>query len=165
LTDKKDQPPHKSGASTGWLRSALFRTGKPIQEAAMHIDDATAFIIDYIQSPRSADGYPSYGYEVYLPNVIAAHLTEVEPSTTHHFQLRNSPRARELSPAFYEAAWDLCRRVFCGQVSRWRVEGRDGASMFAGTAAKPCRSGGAAFDHPSVGVGGGAENSKSVIGT
>jgi hypothetical protein len=76
----------------------------------MHIDDATAFIIDYIQSPRSADGYPSYGYEVYLPNVIAAHLTEVEPSTTHHFQLRNSPRARELSPAFYEAAWDLCRR-------------------------------------------------------
>lgn len=75
----------------------------------MHVDDAMAFLIDYIRQPRSSDGYPSFGYEIYLPNVIAAYLVEIEPSALHHSQLRNSPRAKELSSVFYEAAWDLCR--------------------------------------------------------
>jgi len=76
----------------------------------VHIDDASAFIVDWIRKPRSADGYSSYGYEVYLPNIISTYLTEIERDTTHHSQLRNSLRAREVSPAFYEAAWELCRR-------------------------------------------------------
>jgi hypothetical protein len=76
----------------------------------VHIDDASASIVEWIWKPRSADGYSSYGYEVYLPNVISAYLMEIERDTTHHSQLRNSPRAREVSPVFYEAAWELCRR-------------------------------------------------------
>lgn len=76
----------------------------------MHIDDAASYLLEYIRTPRSADGYPSYGYEIYLPNVVAGYLVEVERNTTHHSQLRDSQRARELSSTFYDAAWDLCRR-------------------------------------------------------
>jgi hypothetical protein len=76
----------------------------------MEADDTTAFIVDCLRTPRSTGGYSSYGYEIYLPHIIAAYLVEVEHDTTHHSQLRDSPRARELSPAFYEAAWELCRR-------------------------------------------------------
>lgn len=76
----------------------------------MHIDDAAAFIVDCIAKPRPSHGCPTYGYELYLPNVIATYLAEVEPTTGPLLTLRDSPRARQLSPIFYEAAWDLCRR-------------------------------------------------------
>jgi hypothetical protein len=76
----------------------------------MEVEDAAAFIVDFIKNPRPADGYPTYGYEIYLSNVIAAYLIEVEKSTEHHTSLRGSGRAREISPTFYDAAWALCRR-------------------------------------------------------
>lgn len=76
----------------------------------MHIDDAIAFIIDYICKPRDAREYSSYGYGFYLPNVIVAYIMEIEHSREPLTFLYNSPRARELSPICYEAAWDLCRR-------------------------------------------------------
>jgi hypothetical protein len=74
----------------------------------MHVDDATAFIIDYLRKPRDTHGYGSYGYEFYLPNVIVAYILEVEHSSEHLSFLYNGQRARELSPVFYEA-WDLSR--------------------------------------------------------
>lgn len=76
----------------------------------MTVDDALAFLISFMLSPRPSDGYPSFGYEIYIPNVIASYLLEVEKPQIHHSQLRNSSRAREISPLFYEAAWSLCRR-------------------------------------------------------
>jgi hypothetical protein len=42
--------------------------------------------------------------------VIVAYLVEVERSTEHPSSLYGSRRAADLSPAFYEAAWELCRR-------------------------------------------------------
>lgn len=76
----------------------------------MHTDDAIAFIVDSMLNPRSSDGYSSYGYDIYLPNVIAAYLVEVERSTEHHSVLRGGRRARELSAYFLDAAWSLCRQ-------------------------------------------------------
>lgn len=76
----------------------------------MHVEDAVAFIVDCIVKPRPGAAYSSYGYEVYVPNIIAAYLTEVEPTSAHWSTVRDSPRARELMPTFSEAAWDLCRR-------------------------------------------------------
>lgn len=75
----------------------------------LHPDDASAFIVDYIRRPRN-DGYSSYGYEIYLPNIIVAYIQEAEKSTEHVSHLHGGQRARDLSPAFYEAAWTLCRR-------------------------------------------------------
>src|SRR5260370_9728136 len=69
----------------------------------MHIDDATAFLGDWMRNPRPTE-YGSYGFEIYLRNVIADYLKETERVFD-----RDSPRSRELSPVFYEAAWDLCR--------------------------------------------------------
>jgi len=77
----------------------------------MHIDDAAAFIVDCIRNPRPDDGYPNYGYDVWLPKVIVAYIKEVEHSTEYSIQnLYNGRRRWELSPFFYDAAWGLCRR-------------------------------------------------------
>jgi hypothetical protein len=75
----------------------------------MHVGDAAAFIVDFLQTPRPDDGYSTYGYEIYLPHVIAAYVKESEP-VGPGFNPHRSPRIAELSPDFYEAAWDLCRR-------------------------------------------------------
>lgn len=71
---------------------------------SMHVQDATTYLLSYIRESRKSE-YSSYGYEVYIPNVIYSCLRERDPS--HKW---NSQEARELSPAFYAAAWDLCRR-------------------------------------------------------
>lgn len=70
-------------------------------------DDAIAFFVDFARSPRR-DGYPSYGYELWLPNIVVAYMREVERETSH--EPHNSPRAEALSPVFYDAGWELCRR-------------------------------------------------------
>jgi hypothetical protein len=76
----------------------------------MRIDDAAAFIIDFLRAPRADDGYGTYGYEIYLPKVIVAYLREIEQNREHISNLYGGLRAAEVSPYFYEAAWDLCRR-------------------------------------------------------
>jgi len=73
----------------------------------MNVDDATSYLLSYIREPRSG-GHASYGYDVYIPNVIDAYVREHNPPDVPHQW--NSPQSRELSPAFYAAAWDLCRR-------------------------------------------------------
>lgn len=79
-------------------------------DRTLHIEDAVAFVVNCIAKPRPTAAYSSYGYEVYLPNIVAAYLMEVEPTSAHSSTVRDSPRARELAPTFSEAAWDLCRR-------------------------------------------------------
>jgi hypothetical protein len=74
----------------------------------MHIEDATAFIVDFIARPRTAADYSDYGYDVYMPNVVAAYLADVEKIPQH--LVRDHPRGRELTPFFFDAAWELCRR-------------------------------------------------------
>src|SRR5260221_1754435 len=74
------------------------------------IDDAIAFIVEFLRTPRPDDGYPKFGYEIYLPMVMVAYVREIEHSTEHVSRLWDSPRAKELSPIFYKAAWELCRR-------------------------------------------------------
>jgi hypothetical protein len=81
-----------------------------LEETILHIEDATAFLVDYICGPRPSNGYPTYGYEIYLPNVVASYVVEVERSADHLSTIYGGRRMRELSPVFYEAAWDLSRR-------------------------------------------------------
>jgi hypothetical protein len=76
----------------------------------VHVGDAAAFIVDFLRTPRPDDGYATYGYEIYLPKVIAAYVREIESVTLPSLDPYRSPRVAELSPDFYEAAWDLCRR-------------------------------------------------------
>lgn len=74
----------------------------------MNVDDATKFLLQYIRRDPRPGGYSSYGYDVYMPNVLGAYLTEKgsgDPDNHHR-----SREAKRLSPFFYAAAWDLCRR-------------------------------------------------------
>jgi len=47
-----------------------------------------------------------YGYDIYIPNIIGAFLI----SEGYDDQSRNSQLVNLLSPVFYNAAWELCRR-------------------------------------------------------
>lgn len=72
----------------------------------MHQSDAAKYIIELLRNPRS--DYSHYGYGMYMTNVIHQYIVDHEEGSpqTHH---GNSARAKELSPMFYAAAWDLCR--------------------------------------------------------
>lgn len=72
------------------------------------VDDAIAYLLDYVRTPRPTGGYPNYGYEIYLTNVIAAYLREIEHD--HAQNNHDSARAREITPTFFDAGWELCRR-------------------------------------------------------
>jgi len=69
----------------------------------MNTEDAANFLIGWIRNP-STGGCSNYGYDIYLPNVIRAYLRNTGAN-------EDDRRAtRELSPHFYAAAWELCRR-------------------------------------------------------
>lgn len=65
----------------------------------MHINDAEEVIICWIKE-RPQTGPTSHGYDVYVPNVIRHYVAGGDAES----------RIRELSPTFYDAAWELCRR-------------------------------------------------------
>lgn len=89
----------------------------------MNIDDALSFLTDYLRAPR-ATSYATFGYDVYLPNVVVAFRKEIEASTEHEQSLYDSPRTREISAAFLDAAWDLCRRgILRPSVTRFGGQG------------------------------------------
>jgi hypothetical protein len=73
------------------------------------VDDALQFLIAYLRQPRSRSEGASYGYDLYIPNVCRAFATNVERISSQN-PLDIEARLPELSAAFYEAAWELCRR-------------------------------------------------------
>lgn len=70
----------------------------------MSAEQAEAFLIKWLRDPgvRKCQ-YPSYGYEVYLPNVMRDYL--VQNGGDWH-QVNIQP----VSGDFYAAGWELCRR-------------------------------------------------------
>jgi len=76
------------------------------------IDDAVAFLVDYLTRPKSEQGrlglgVSNYGYDVHVPNLLDLYLNEVERSTEQYPS--QSSRGQLVSVSFYEAAWHLCR--------------------------------------------------------
>jgi hypothetical protein len=72
------------------------------------LDEAIRFIANFARAP-GPQRYPSYGYEIYLTNVIHAYRRDVDGVHADGF-LGQGQEARAMSPVFYEAAWELCRR-------------------------------------------------------
>lgn len=70
--------------------------------------------------------YSNYGYEIYLPNLIRLHL-EKEFQVQHH---EAESFVELLSPHFYAAGWELCRRGILrpGIVRHGKQATPDGAS-------------------------------------
>jgi hypothetical protein len=71
----------------------------------MNIEDAQKIIIEWFrdgsQSPHS-----KYGYDIYLPNVIRSYLRKQGIDA----EREGYQEKLDLSPYFYAAAWELCRR-------------------------------------------------------
>jgi hypothetical protein len=67
-------------------------------------EDAVRLIVQWLRG-EGHGGYASYGYEVYLPSLLSRDLERqgIHPND-------RESRLRELMPALYNAAWDLCRR-------------------------------------------------------
>jgi hypothetical protein len=47
-----------------------------------HIEDVTSFIAHFIRNHRPRD-HSSYGYDFYLPYIMAAYIKDVEKSAAH----------------------------------------------------------------------------------
>lgn len=73
------------------------------------VDDALQFLIEYLRAPRTPREGQAYGYDVYMTNVCRAYAQTVENMPIHE-PLVIERRVPELTPVFYEAAWELCRR-------------------------------------------------------
>jgi hypothetical protein len=80
----------------------------------MHEEDALKYIIGVL---RRGDEYPtsgvtSYGYDLYLPNLMREYAASElgQAARSAHGQGTIQLRIRELSPLFFAAAWELCRR-------------------------------------------------------
>ena len=70
-------------------------------------EDCTKMIVAYLTSPnrRAPTMFPSYGYDLYLPNVMREWLRE------RGFPFpEGEPHMPDISRSFYSAAWELCRR-------------------------------------------------------
>lgn len=66
--------------------------------------DAAALLVRLLRAPDHGN-YAAYGYGIYLPALLRVHLEE--QGIRHHDQ---ELHLREMMPALYAAAWDLCRR-------------------------------------------------------
>ncbi len=74
----------------------------------MTTDDALAFLVYALRSDEKLD---NYGYDVWLGHVIDRWVTEHVPEAQRKDHVQTVYDAtQELSPAFFAAAWELCRR-------------------------------------------------------
>lgn len=69
-------------------------------------EDAFHIIVRHLRDGRRPDDASSYGYDLYIPAVIYRYLR----SDMGVLQPYNTQLVEELSPHFYAAAWELCRR-------------------------------------------------------
>ena len=70
-----------------------------------NIEDAFNYIVKCLKEGIKTE-YSSYGYDLYLVNVVdryAIDILKVNPNNSRAFWSK-------LSPVFYSAAWELCRR-------------------------------------------------------
>jgi len=71
----------------------------------MNEEDALHYIIYFLRE-RPLSKYSSYGYDFYLPGIIQSYVEKNEELKNHEAESRSI----EISPHFYSAAWELCRR-------------------------------------------------------
>jgi hypothetical protein len=75
------------------------------------LEDTTKLLIELLRSPDH-QRYTKYGYEIYLSGLLWT-----------YFEKKGTPdiegMLRQVSPAFYNAAWELCRRGILRPGIKW----------------------------------------------
>jgi hypothetical protein len=75
-----------------------------LSQRQMSQEDATKLFINWVRNPQY-NSHTSYGYDIYRPSLIRVYL---EQKHIDHFEVDKA--LIKLSPLFYNAAWELCRR-------------------------------------------------------
>jgi hypothetical protein len=68
----------------------------------MKLEDATKILIQFLRE-QNHGGFARYGYQIYLPALITTYFRKAGVQNPES-------KVREVSPIFYNAAWELCRR-------------------------------------------------------
>lgn len=71
------------------------------------VDQALRFLVTCARSPIKRE-HSNYGYEIWIPRIARDYF--VQEQDLHYHGYDNDPRIAALTPAFYDAAWELCRR-------------------------------------------------------
>src|SRR4030066_708671 len=69
-------------------------------------EDAMSLLVRWLQKPDHG-GYSSYGYDIYLPNLVRVYLRK-EKGINSPTEIEQ--KMGEIVTSLYPAAWDLCRR-------------------------------------------------------
>lgn len=101
----------------------------------MHQEDAMKIIVQFVREGPSGK-HAAYGYDIYIPQVMRSYLASlrIPDNSTDGYQ-----QMLVLSPIFYDAAWELCRRgVIRPGVHTWREQATDEGSAGSGFSITPC---------------------------
>lgn len=71
--------------------------------------DSILFIIKWLRMGSPTGALPNYGYDIYIPNVIQNYIESELNIDKGHIDVIYQKKIK-LSPIFYNAAWELCRR-------------------------------------------------------
>lgn len=97
----------------------------------MDQERALKFMLNRLR--RTPGSLGAYGYDVYIPSVIRTYLRDEEGQSWP-----DESRVRDLSPAFYAAAWELCRRgIIRPGVARMGLQATDDGSAGNGYSITP----------------------------
>jgi hypothetical protein len=95
-------------------------------------EDAFRYIVTFAREDAPAR-YSSYGYDLYLPNIMRAYLLEV-----HGVRDGETGWFPSVSPPFYAAAWDLCRRgILRPGINTWGTQSTEDGSAGNGYSITP----------------------------
>jgi hypothetical protein len=72
---------------------------------SLHQEDAMRFIVDTMA--KNPEEFKNYGYDVYMTRAAERYVASVENIREHSEAQR---RMYEISPTFFDAAWELCKR-------------------------------------------------------
>lgn len=86
-----------------------METGGAIRQGLeITVEDAFAAIVQQLRQKWYSTELATFGYDVYIPNFVARYLaTRLQ---VREIEALEHPQTRRLSPAFYDAAWIMCRR-------------------------------------------------------
>jgi hypothetical protein len=104
----------------------------------VNYEDALTYLISRL---RRSQGLSGYGYDVYLPSIMNDYTLN-ESKTNQYMNVQGNqfdPRAiTQVSPFFYSAAWELCRRgILRPGVVQYRAQATDDGSAGNGYSITP----------------------------
>ena len=101
------------------------------------VEDATLFLIAGLR--RRVDEFGSYGYHLYLQRAMEGFVDQsLGAEQGLDREAKRHKLVNDISPAFYAAAWDLCRRgIIRPGVFQLRAQATDEGSAGGGFSVTP----------------------------